>query len=155
MIEFEQNEGGILRRYCWKIKGSPHNYIKLVGNASSSHPSGTTPSTHSCEAGYQYGTISRHRDHRYINNLPPLSGKSTDVPELLALFTREKALFPLQEKKIKFFQCCQEGGVVEAICEIIQKVFFSKLQNQEWNGKMEKDKWRQGSKGITFQSTEA
>lgn len=74
---------------------------------------------------------------------------------LSSTYTGKMLSFPYRKKIIKFCQCRQEGGVVEAICEIIQKVFFSKLQNQQWNGKVEKDKWRQGSKGITFQSTEA
>lgn len=71
-----------------------------------------------------------------------------------SVYTGKMLSFPCRKKKIKYCQCRQKDEVVEGICEIIQKVFFSKLQNQECNGKMEKDKWRQGSKKLTFQSTE-
>lgn len=128
MNQFEQHKGRSLRRYCWEIKDSPHNYAKSVENTPSAHPSGSTPSTPSGAERYQYGTISRCGDHRCINNLPP------EVKECARAFS--SVYISLTGKKFLFSQCHWEGGEVEALCEMTQKVFFSKLQDQECNGKM-------------------
>ena len=100
MNNVNQSERNEDRNEDEKIKACAHNSAKSVENAWSSPPAVTTSSTPSNDEAHPSGTISKHRDHRCINNFPPLSGKSEDVPELSALFTWGQVSLSLAGKRI-------------------------------------------------------
>lgn len=109
-----------------------------------------TPFTPAYDKDHQYSTISKHNDHRYINNLPWLLGNSKDVPELSATFTQGG-------KRVQEFWFCQrfpEGGGVEALCEIMQEGFSSKAARSkvEWENGKRAYGGRQQSKGYYFRA---
>ena len=138
MNQFEQHKGRSLRRYCWEIKDSPHNYAKSVENTPSAHPSGSTPSTPSGAERYQYGTISRCGDHRCINNLPP------EVKECARAFS--SVYISLTGQNFYLASATGQVGKWKLYVKWHKKYSFQSCRTKSVMGKR--------SKGIMFQSTE-
>lgn len=111
------------------------------------------PCSPSWEEEHQYGTISKNRDRRYINNLPPLSGKSEDVPGFSALFTWGEVTLSLKGKWTLILPVLpgrRENG--SRMWNNMSTFLFQSYRTKSGVRKWEKGKWRQPSKGVIFRA---
>ena len=136
--QVEQNKGS-LRRTVQNSRPSAHNSVTSVKkNVWSFHPAGYTPSIPSGDKEHHYGTTSNRRDHKYINNLPPLSGKPKDMPECRALFTWGEVSLSLDGKRIVILPVLPgRWGSGNPTWNNIRRFLFqsSRIKNGVGNGK--------------------